>query len=236
MNQPHILLAAVAAGDTDPKLDPVQIQHLLFLYDQEVADWVGGPHFAFAPSSFGPFDQSIRDVLRELCGEGLVHMLGKGDDFAYVLTKRGFAQGSHLLSSFDPKVITYLGQVVTWIQTHHYKQRLAILQTHYPDMILGRLEDTADSSPPEPARRRLVTNYARQSSLQAFLIGLARIVDASGTLSSNDQFLKALRESRDEKHSVEEIWTAVGDELRESMALHSCGPMHSQLDDDTRFA
>ena len=65
--------------------------------------------------------------------------------------------------------------------------------------------------------------YARQASLGSFGRGFAHLTDLRGVHGHYDQILKVLRESREEATALEDVWTAVGDDIREAMALYMCG-------------
>ena len=223
----QIVSAALAAGGADAAFDPVQVQHLLFLIDRTIPDQVAGPHFAFAPGPFGPFDETVTEVVVALCHEGCMRRRTAAIGFHYALTARGLEQGSGVLSQLEASVTGYLGSLVAWIQALDFRQRLDVIQARYPDMVPER---NGSISPPlgsKSARRRLVQAYARRPSLGSFGRGFAHVTDLRGVHDYHDRILRALREAREETTSLEDVWTAVGDDIREAMALYMCGEEHS---------
>ena len=223
LDSSQIVLTALAAGGENTEFDPMQIQHLLFLIDRVVPDHVDGPHFAFAPGSFGPFDETAKEVVLDLCHEGGLNRHVADMGFCYVLTPWGFRQGSDILARLDPSVTAYLKHLVAWTLALDFRQRLSILQAHYPDMVPNWDGSMSDRFKPTSARRRWVQAYANRSSIQSVVQGLARMTDWRGTLSQRDRTLRVLREARREVSSMDDVWLAVGDDLREAMALYACG-------------
>ena len=74
----RIMLGALATA-RGGKFAPVQIQKLFFLIDENLADRIGGPYFAFEPYDYGPFDKSVYRELEALAIAGLVAIDQSGD-------------------------------------------------------------------------------------------------------------------------------------------------------------
>jgi uncharacterized protein len=73
MDRRDTVLAALAAAGANAWFSPVQVQKLLFLIDREVPAFVDGPHFAFAPYDYGPFDARVYGELDRLEELGMSH-------------------------------------------------------------------------------------------------------------------------------------------------------------------
>ena len=63
MDREAFVLMALASGG-EKIYSPVQVQKLLFLLDDNIPDIVEGPHFAFEPYDYGPFDTAFWNNLR----------------------------------------------------------------------------------------------------------------------------------------------------------------------------
>jgi uncharacterized protein len=134
MNRRETILAAMAAAGANARFSPVQMQKLLFLIDREVPQLVGGPHFAFVPYDYGPFDRRVYDELERLEEQGLTTMDRSSGYRRYALTSRGFAQGDDLLSSLNHEVATYIEKVGMWVRSLTFQQLVAAIYKKYPEM------------------------------------------------------------------------------------------------------
>ena len=63
LSSTQVVSGARAAGGPGIIFNPVQIQKLLFLFDREIPEQVGGPHFQFVAYHYGPFDLEVYGVL-----------------------------------------------------------------------------------------------------------------------------------------------------------------------------
>ena len=236
MEPTQVILAALAAGGDEARLDPVQIQHLLYLIDETVPEAVDGPHFEFAPSPIGPFDQSVKASLLHLCREGLLSIETASQETLILLTPQGWNEGSVILTRLEASIGVYLRELFAWVHSHDFRQRLSGIQTRFPDAVTNRVPTPSVQGKGEDPRRRLIREYVQQPRRTAFLRGLGRVVDLYGTLNDNHQVLSALRESRDMSVPVRDTWAEVGDYLREAMAQFATEFPPATGDEDTRVA
>lgn len=236
VKSPHVILAALAAGGDGAKLDPVQIQHLLFLIDSTVPEWVGGPHFEFTPGPIGPFDQSIKTSILKLCREG--HLFTETGDrrVLLALTSQGWDTGSVVLKRLDARIGRYLSELHAWVRSHNFGQRLSDIQSRFPHAVTHRAPMASIRGGDEDPRRSLIQAYAQQPRRFAFLKGLGRVVDLYGTLNDNDHVLSTLQASRKGSALAGNTWTEVGDYLREAMAQFMTEFPPSEGNDDIRVA
>lgn len=232
----HVILAALAAGGDEAKLDPVQIQHLLFLIDTTVPESVGGPHFEFAPGPIGPFDQSIKTSILKLCREGHLFTETDARGILLVLTAQGWDRGSVVLKRLDASIGLYLSELHVWVRSHNFGQRLSDIQSRFPHAVTNRMPMASIPGRDEDPRRSLIQAYAQQPRRLAFLKGLGRAVDLYGTLNDNDHVLSALQASRKGSVLAGNMWTEVGDYLREAMAQFVTEFPSSEGSDDIRVA
>ena len=232
----QVILAALAAGGDKAKLDPVQMQHVLFLIDETVPEWVDGPHFEFVPGPIGPFDQSVKASILQLCRGGHLLIETESGRVLLGLTKQGRDLGTVVLQRLDASMGLYLSELHVWVHSHGFGQRLSDIQSRFPDAVTNRLSTASVRGRSEDPRRSLIQAYARQPRRFAFLKGLGRVVDLYGTLNDNDRVLGALQASRKGVVSVGDPWTEVGDYLREAMAQFAVGFPSSKGNDDVRVA
>ena len=232
--QLQIILAALAAGGEGARLDPVQVQHLLFLIDSIVADAVGGPHFEFAPSPAGPIAPSIKASLLLLCREGRLSTRTESRGTVVLLTAQGLVAGEAVLSRFGTDLGLYLRELHAWVGAHDFRQRLSVIQNNFPDAITDHFPAAMVQAPGDDPRRKLIWEYTQQSQWRAILRGVGRAVDLYGTLNDNYHVLRALQTSRGVSVPARDNWTEVGDYLREAMAQFASELPSSIGDEDAR--
>lgn len=133
MDRRHLMLAAlsVANGATHT---PVQVQKLFFLIDQEIPNLVNGPHFAFEPYNYGPFDQEVYRELEILAMDGYVEMVPQSTWSSYRLTDEGQTEGAKHLAELDQKAISYIRQASEFVRTHSFTQLVSAIYKAYPSM------------------------------------------------------------------------------------------------------
>ncbi len=236
MSRRRIVLGSLAAGGADAVFNRVQIQQLLFLIDREIPNLVDGPHFEFTPCHFGPFDKSVYEVLDELSAEGLVRIDEAGQYPNYALTARGFRQGSEVLLTIPEAAAAYIAEVAVWVRRLTFRQLVSSISVYYPDMAIKTSMPGGAAYRSESARRRLVSSYVHRDPKWSFLIGLARVADIMGMLDDREELLRALQASHGKAASLDEIWSAVGDYLREAMAMHWPPSMRNSARHDSRTA
>lgn len=134
MNRSEMLLAGLAAGGENATYTPVQVQKLFFLLDREAAHLLGGPHFAFEPYDYGPFDQTVYSGLEELSRRGLVQIQNAGRYRVYGLSSDGFDEGHDALYKLPPIAIRYVQNVAEWVRQLSFQQLVASIYNRYPEM------------------------------------------------------------------------------------------------------
>lgn len=129
----NIVLAALASAGNSP-FTPVQVQKLLFLIDRQIPARVGGPHFAFRPYHYGPFDRAVYGVLEELQEKGLVDIQGSGTWRSFALTDAGERAGGEALSSMDPDVQDFVRRSCEFVRTLSFSALVSAIYKAFPDM------------------------------------------------------------------------------------------------------
>ena len=133
-----MVLAGLSAVP-DATFEPVQIQKLFFLMDENVADEMHGKQFAFEPYDYGPFDKAVYAELEALQKMGLVQItehisgaiiVGR----SYCLTYAGQIQGEKKLSQLPEYVQKYLRRLSEWVRSLSFAELVGAIYKSYPDM------------------------------------------------------------------------------------------------------
>ncbi len=225
----QIVLAAMAAGGENASFNPAQIQKLLFLIDNEIPEWIDGPHFDFKPYEYGPFDRMVYTIVESLHSAGNVNVDRTGQYPQYALTPQGYRQGIEVQGKMPTFASAYLVEAAVWIRTLTFRQLLTAIYAEYPEMAVNSsLPHLAHSARETTAQGAPLKTFLRRSPLQSFLLGMARAVDLMGALNSNDEILRKLQDSLNGVEAVDEVWASVGDDMRNAFEANWRFPMHKQ--------
>jgi hypothetical protein len=134
MDRTDIVLAGLAAGGQGAVYPPAQVQKLFFLLDREVASYVEGPHFAFVPYDYGPFDSGVYDALDQAAFAGLVDINRTGRVRTYSLTAEGYRMGSAALAKIQEPARTFVSRAAKWVNSLSFAQLVSAIYQKYPDM------------------------------------------------------------------------------------------------------
>ena len=216
-DQQEIVLAALAAGGPGASLDPVQVQHLLFLIDVTIPEAINGPHFEFVPSPGGPVDSSITSALVQLCLEGALSIGSERPRAEIILTEQGLAAGEAVLTRWGKDVGSYLENLHAWVGAHEFGRRLGDIHSHFPDVTIHYNPRPTAQVPNEDPRRNLIRECILKSRWPDFVVGLGSAIDLSVGFKDHDHYFQALQEAREALELVPDPWVEVGDYLREAM-------------------
>lgn len=134
LSRTDVVLAGLAAAGQHSSLSPVQVQKLFFLVDREAAALVDGPHFAFKPYDYGPFDKTVYETLGALSQSHFV-AVNQGQWYrTYSLTEAGYAKGREILDQLSRAAQDYLHSVAAWVANLGFQQLVAAIYARYPDM------------------------------------------------------------------------------------------------------
>jgi hypothetical protein len=95
---------------------------------------LGGPHFAFRPYDYGPFDSAVYDQLTVLGFTGHIQVSGSGRYRSYGLTPKGYTEGQQILSTLPEQTVDFLREVAQWVRRLSFQQLVAAIYREYPDM------------------------------------------------------------------------------------------------------
>lgn len=134
MTRRDLVLAVLAAAGENATFTPVQVQKLFFIIDREAAHLVDGPHFAFEPYDYGPFDRAVYEELELLAVNGLVQIDSSGKYRRYSLTAPGFAAGREILARLPEPTRRFLRETADWVGGLSFQQLVAAIYKRYGDM------------------------------------------------------------------------------------------------------
>lgn len=133
MDRRNFVLAALSVAN-GAIYTPVQVQKLFFLIDREIPKLVSGPHFAFEPYNYGPFDQEVYRELEALETDGYVELVPQSTWSSYRLTDKGQARGEKYLAKLDKKASSYICQASEFVRSLSFTQLVSAIYKAYPKM------------------------------------------------------------------------------------------------------
>lgn len=134
MDRQTLLLAGLAAGGQDAVYPPAQVQKLFFLLDREVASYTQGPHFAFEPYDYGPFDAAVYSELDRASSLGFVAINRSARVRTYALTLEGYRAGADALAKIAEPARTFFCDAAKWVNSMSFAQLVSAIYQKYPDM------------------------------------------------------------------------------------------------------
>jgi len=135
LTREEIVLAALSTSNGQP-FQPVQVQKLFFLIDENVAGQIGGRQFSFAPYDYGPYDKAVYDTLFDLSKKGDVEIIyDQGSTLRkYRLTHQGQTKGMTYLERIPGPTSEYVSKLSTWIRGLSFAQLVSAIYKAYPQM------------------------------------------------------------------------------------------------------
>ena len=123
----------------DSSFEPVQVQKLLFLMDENIADEMNGKQFAFAPYDYGPFDKEVYAELEALQEKGLAYITARISSPSitgrtYSLTYAGQKQGEEVIARMPTYVRKYLRRLSEWVRSLSFAELVGAVYRAYPKM------------------------------------------------------------------------------------------------------
>ena len=133
MTRNDVVLAALAPAEGSLH-SPVQVQKLLFLLDEVCPDALQGPHFAFEPHSYGPFDANVYRALEQLRDEGLAVVRFNGRWQDYGLTPKGQKTAEQIKSQLPATTSDYIARASEFVRTLSFSALVASIYEAFPHM------------------------------------------------------------------------------------------------------
>lgn len=135
MDRKELVLAAMAPADGG-WFTPVQVQKLFFLIDMNIGANVGGPHFAFTPYHYGPFDADVYREIEDLASRGMAEAY-PNESFRmrkFCLTPSGQNEGKRILSKVPERERDYIERACKFVRETPFAQLVSSIYKAYPDM------------------------------------------------------------------------------------------------------
>ena len=135
MDKKSLLLACLAAAD-GAAYEPVQIQKLIFLFQERASKLFTAKPFHFIAYDYGPFDKDIYSGLESLEAQGLVEIYGSpfSRPRLYGLSDTGKAPAKVALNSIKEPYRGYLVMLSKWIRQATFAQLVGAIYKEYPSM------------------------------------------------------------------------------------------------------
>jgi uncharacterized protein YwgA len=126
----------VLSAAADRRLQPVQLQKILFLLDRLGPPKSGDQkNYNFEPYHYGPFDRQVYSDLSLASDEGLVERVPSdaypGHDFQ--LTPRGLERAEFVLNSLRQEQREVLRDVVRWVTSMSFRELLGAIYKRFPE-------------------------------------------------------------------------------------------------------
>ena len=211
VDRSDIVLAALAAGGSDARYNPVQIQKLLFLVDREIPDDIGGPHFDFQPYHYGPYDGTVFAVAERQVEDGKAIVDWSGPYRVHCLSETGFTEGLAVLRRMPRAASRYVAKAAEWVLSQTFGTLVSAIYRQYPDMAVN-------SRIPVAALRG--QERVRQRQIHPFLKGMASVIRVPHHSGSGHLIEKT--GAKEDAVAIAKAWRAVGDDLR--FAIERAGP------------
>jgi hypothetical protein len=129
------LVLAALASVPNAEYQPVHMQKLFFLIDENCADEIGGKKFDFTPHDFGPYDKAVYCAVDELAERKLMRFAGRRPRYrTYALTPEGLAKGKELVKTLPSDVEEYIRDVVKWLLRSDFDKIVNVIYKEYPAM------------------------------------------------------------------------------------------------------
>lgn len=133
MERTNLVMAAMAASESDAKFGPAQLQKLLFLIDTEIPVLVEGPVFNFQPYDYGPFDVNVYNSASELEILGKAAIDHSRRYRTYSLTEQGYQEGRTILETMTPDAQDFLASASLWVRSVSFQEMVSAIYQKYPD-------------------------------------------------------------------------------------------------------
>jgi len=135
MTKRELLLACLAAANGST-YEPVQVQKLVFLFQEKARKLFPEKLFDFAPYDYGPFDKTIYYELEQMDLEGLVQIWPAtyGGSRRYDLTEKGKIVAHKVLDKIEKSYRDYLIRLSAWVRAISFTKLVGAIYKEFPEM------------------------------------------------------------------------------------------------------
>lgn len=202
MTQADAVLAALSAGGSGARFNPVQIQILQFLFDRRVEQAGGASRFHFQPCYAGPYAHAIYEILQRFATSGEVMIDDSGPYRTYSVSEAGRRCGASVLERMPQSASKGAAKAARWVLSQRYWDMIFAIEREFPEMV------TRSRAPAGYLGRREGTEVRRMHPL---LAGMASVLGIRRRL---DDFVPAGDAAEQDAIAIASDWRAVGDDLR----------------------
>ena len=136
MKREDLLLAVLAAAE-GRAYQPVQIQKVMFLLDQNVPELItDGDGYNFEPYDYGPFDKQVYKDAETLNSFDFAEITSSpnGRWKRYAASGEGLERGEAILDSLSEAHKNYVCAISEWVRSLGFNQLVKSVYEAYPDM------------------------------------------------------------------------------------------------------
>ena len=135
MTKRDLVLACLAASEKH-FYEPVQIQKIVFLFQEKAVSYLKTKPFSFRPYDYGPFDADIYLCLEELEKEGIVDIIGNPFDRhrLYRLKENGNDVAKRAFDMIPEPYHNFLSRLAVWVKTVSFAQLVGAIYKEFPSM------------------------------------------------------------------------------------------------------
>lgn len=133
---PEKLVLACMTASKGVSYEPVQIQKLIFLFQENAKPLFRSKPFSFKPHAYGPFDPRVYTVLEKLAAKGFTEIIGQPYDRRrlYKLADAGHETAKEALNSISEPYKSYLIDLSAWVHSLPFAQLVGAVYKAYPKM------------------------------------------------------------------------------------------------------
>lgn len=115
-------------------LTPAQLQKTAFLL-QKAFPQAKDLSYDFQPYNYGPFDADVYHDVEFLADNGLTEIRSSNGHTwnTYHIAAKGNEIAEAAMKNMDKKVLTYLADLVTWIQSVSFQELIGSIYKKYPE-------------------------------------------------------------------------------------------------------
>lgn len=134
MDSTQLLLACFAVSPSKG-YKPVQIQKLIFLFQEQTKSVFHIELFKFEPYNYGPFSIEVYQVLDNLINRGIVEIVYYPSDRTrtYQLMPNGEEEAHRSLNKMEAGAKEYLQKLASWVSNLSFAELVGSVYQQYPE-------------------------------------------------------------------------------------------------------
>jgi uncharacterized protein len=128
----NLLMLAAAEGQ---RLQPVQMQKVLFLFGKGLSEAAACGYYDFHPYNYGAFDPAVYWDAEKLASQGLasVTRVGPSGWREFAATLAGLERAAEVSKRADPRTVDYLRRLVHWARNLSFPDLVRAVYKAHPE-------------------------------------------------------------------------------------------------------